>query len=433
MEMNNESTLLPTEETAAAEEVTVPEEAALTEEAPKAEETAPAEEAPKAEETAPAEEAPKAEESRAPREAPKPEKPALPDVEVVGVSFRSIGKKYYFAPGRLRLHIGDEVIVETARGMEFGRVTIPNTTVPASEITPPLRLVTRLASDSDRARNAKNRELEAEAVKICREKVARHKLEMNLISAEYTFDNSKLLFYFTAEGRVDFRELVKDLASVFHTRIELRQVGIRDEAKILGGLGVCGRPFCCSTFLPDFVQVSIKMAKEQNFSLNSAKISGACGRLMCCLRYEHETYEEALAKTPPNGALVDTPAGVGVVVETRPLLSLAKVRLEEKPEAPRLFPCEEIRVLRNKAPRPGEEIKLDQLRREAKEAREAKAAEEPREAKDVKEARPPMAAAEGDGQENREKPKKNGHKHHRGGRGRNRHDRKKPTETKENS
>ena len=363
----------------------------------------------------------------APHEEPKPEKPALPDVEVVGVSFRSIGKKYYFAPGRLRLHIGDEVIVETSRGMEFGRVTIPNTTVPASEITPPLRLVTRLASDSDRARNAKNRELEAEAVKICRDKVERHKLEMNLISAEYTFDNSKLLFYFTAEGRVDFRELVKDLASVFHTRIELRQVGIRDEAKILGGLGVCGRPFCCSTFLPDFVQVSIKMAKEQNFSLNSAKISGACGRLMCCLRYEHETYEEALAKTPPNGALVDTPAGVGVVIETRPLLSLAKVRLEEKPESPRLFPCEEIRVLRNKAPRPGEEVKRDLPKH-----REAKETPPPQEEALPEKVHTAEAtdATPADGQE---KPRKQGHKHHRGGRGRDRHGRKKPTEKKENS
>ena len=282
--------------------------------------------------------------------APAPEK--LPDVEVVGVSFRSAGKKYYFAPGRLSLHIGDEVIVETARGMEFGRITIPNRMVPASAITPPLRLVTRLATDLDRERNARNRELEGDAVRICREKIAEHKLEMSLVGAEYTFDNSKLLFYFTAEGRVDFRELVKDLASVFHTRIELRQIGIRDEAKLLGGIGACGRPFCCATFLPDFVQVSIKMAKEQNFSLNSAKISGACGRLMCCLRYEHESYEEALKTTPPNGALVDTPNGQGVVVETRPLLQLVKVRLEEKPEAPRLFACEEVTVLRNKAPKP---------------------------------------------------------------------------------
>ena len=281
-------------------------------------------------------------------EAPADGTPAEPagEVEVVGVSFRTASKKYYFSPGRLSLKIGDEVIVETARGMEFGHVSIANTTVAASEITPPLRLVTRRASDMDRERNARNRELEVDALRICREKVARHKLEMSLISAEYTFDNSKLLFYFTAEGRVDFRELVKDLASVFHTRIELRQVGIRDEAKMLGGLGVCGRPFCCSTFLPDFAQVSIKMAKEQNFSLNSAKISGACGRLMCCLRFEHESYEEALRNTPPNGTVVATPAGNGVVIETRPLLALLKVRLDDKPEAPRLFSCDEVTVLR---------------------------------------------------------------------------------------
>ncbi len=411
MEMNNENVLLSEEEIRVNEGSTP---------APPAEQPAPTEAT-----AAPASPTP------TPQEAPKPEKTPLPDVEVVGVSFRSIGKKYYFAPGRLRLHIGDEVVVETARGLEFGRVTIANTTVPASDITPPLRLVTRLASDTDRARNAKNRELEAEAVKICREKIAQHKLEMNLISAEYTFDNSKLLFYFTAEGRVDFRELVKDLASVFHTRIELRQVGIRDEAKILGGLGVCGRPFCCSTFLPDFVQVSIKMAKEQNFSLNSAKISGACGRLMCCLRYEHETYEEALKKTPPTGALVDTPAGVGVVVETRPLLSLAKVRLEEKPEAPRLFPCEEIRVLRNKAPRPGEDVKIDLPPR--REVKEAKVSAPPREAPEGKESRSPEAAGGAATQEGREKPRKSGHKHHRGGRGHDRHGRKRNPEKKENS
>ena len=298
----------------------------------------------------------------------------LPDVEVVGVSFRSVGKKYYFSPGRLQLHVGDEVIVETSRGMEFGRIAIPNKMVPASEITPPLRLVTRKATESDRERNERNRELEADAIRICREKIAQHKLEMSLISAEYTFDNAKLLFYFTAEGRVDFRELVRDLASAFHTRIELRQVGIRDEAKILGGLGACGRPFCCSTFLPDFVQVSIKMAKEQNFSLNSAKISGACGRLMCCLRYEHESYEEALKTTPPNGALVETPAGNGIVIETRPLLQLAKVRLEDKPEAPKLFPCEEIRVLRNKAPRP-EERKSDERKPEERKPEERRTEE----------------------------------------------------------
>ena len=300
--------------------------------------------------------------------APEGEEAPKPDVDVVGVSFRAAGKKYYFAPGRLVLHIGDEVIVETARGMEFGKITIANTKVPASAITPPLRIVTRVATEADRERHERNRELESDAIRICREKVAQHKLEMSLIGAEYTFDNSKLLFYFTAEGRVDFRELVKDLASVFHTRIELRQVGIRDEAKILGGLGACGRPFCCATFLPDFAQVSIKMAKEQNFSLNSSKVSGACGRLMCCLRFEHETYEEALKTTPPNGAVVETSAGTGIVIETRPLLQLVKVRLDEKPESPRLFSCEEITVLRHKGGRPEGEQKHEpkQEKREEK-------------------------------------------------------------------
>ncbi len=270
-----------------------------------------------------------------------------PPVEVVGVSFRTTGKKYYFSPGRLKLSVGQQVIVETARGMEFGKISIANKMVPASSIVPPLRIVTRIATDLDRERNSRNHELELDAVKVCREKIARHKLEMDLVSAEYTFDNSKLLFYFTAEKRVDFRELVKDLASTFHTRIELRQIGIRDEAKLLGGIGTCGRPYCCASFLPDFAQVTIKMAKEQNFSLNSAKISGACGRLMCCLRYEHETYEEALKKTPSVGSSVSTADGEGTVVETRPLLGQIKVRLDEKPDTPHLYACEEVTVLRS--------------------------------------------------------------------------------------
>ena len=343
------------------------------------------------------------------------QKEPQPDVEVVGVSFRANNKKYYFAPGRLSLHIGDEVIVETARGMEFGKITIPNTTVPASAITPPLRIVTRLANNADRERHERNRELETDAVRICREKIAQHKLEMNLIGAEYTFDNTKLLFYFTAEGRVDFRELVKDLASVFHTRIELRQVGIRDEAKILGGLGACGRPFCCATFLPDFAQVSIKMAKEQNFSLNSAKVSGACGRLMCCLRYEHECYEEALKTTPPNGALVETSAGTGIVIETRPLLQIVKVRLDEKPEAPRLFPCEEVTVLRHKAPKHQDGEKPERPMAE-------KPAEQPTEQKPERpsaeelEARKEERREEKREEKREEQKKREGQGNHRGGR-----------------
>ena len=268
-------------------------------------------------------------------------------VEIIGVSFRNASKIYYFAPNGITLSAGDYAIVETSRGLEFGRVLVPNKKVNASEVVSPLKNVIRKATDDDKRRNESNKASEADAMKICNEKIAHFKLDMNLVDVEYTFDNSKLLFYFTAESRVDFRELVKSLASVFKTRIELRQIGIRDEAKIMGGLGSCGRPFCCSEFLSDFAQVSIKMAKEQNFSLNSAKISGTCGRLMCCLRYEHETYEEALKTTPHMGATVSTSAGNGVVIETRPLLQLVKVRLDEKPETPRLFGCEDVKVIKN--------------------------------------------------------------------------------------
>lgn len=269
-------------------------------------------------------------------------------VEIVGVSFRGTGKTYYFSPGNLTPAVGDTVIVETARGAEIGRVTIANRMVPMSEIVPPLRQIVRLATPADLSRYEENKRLEEQAAKIFREKTAALKLPMNLTGVEYTFDNSKLIFYFTAENRVDFRELVKNLASVFKTRIELRQIGIRDEARMMGGFGVCGRPFCCSSFLPDFAQVSIKMAKEQNFSLNSSKISGACGRLMCCLRYEHDTYEEALRITPSVGSVVSTGNGVGVVVEARPLTGVIKVRLDEKNEAPRLYRVEDIQVIRSK-------------------------------------------------------------------------------------
>ncbi|MBQ1244119.1 MAG: stage 0 sporulation family protein [Clostridia bacterium] len=267
-------------------------------------------------------------------------------VEIVGISFRQASKIYYFAPNGTKLNVGDFAIVETARGLEFGKVLVPNKILKMSEVVSPLKNVIRKATDDDKERYEKNKQLEVDAMKICKEKIAHFKLEMNLVDVEYTFDNSKLLFYFTADGRVDFRELVKNLASVFKTRIELRQIGIRDEAKIMGGLGSCGRPFCCSEFLSDFAQVSIKMAKEQNFSLNSAKISGSCGRLMCCLRYEHETYEEALKTTPHVNSTVSTPAGNGTIIETRPLLQLVKVRLDEKPENPRLFACEEVKVIK---------------------------------------------------------------------------------------
>lgn len=250
--------------------------------------------------------------------------------EVIGVRFRDTGKVYYFSPGELHAEAGDHVIVETARGTEFGEVMIGNREIPTSEIVPPLRPAVRIATENDIERHEANLALEKNAFDICLKKIREHKLDMKLIDAEYTFDNNKLLFYFSSEGRVDFRELVKDLASVFRTRIELRQIGIRDEAKMMGGIGVCGRPFCCSTFLSDFAQVSIKMAKEQNLSLNSAKISGACGRLMCCLNYEYKTYEEELRLTPPTGSRVKTSDGVGVVTEISPLTGMLKVSLTDR-------------------------------------------------------------------------------------------------------
>ena len=268
-------------------------------------------------------------------------------VEIIGINFREAGKIYYFAPGKYKLAVGTRVIVETARGVEVGTVKIANKLVSEKEIVLPLKEISRPATDEDMAHYAKNKDAELEAALICKKKIANHGLDMSLVGAEYTFDNSKLIFYFTCESRVDFRELVKDLASTFRTRIELRQIGIRDEAKMVGGLGICGRKFCCAGFLTDFVQVSIKMAKEQNFSLNSAKISGACGRLMCCLRYEHEAYEEAIKETPPVGATVKTPDGVGTVVETKPLLKEIKVRLgDNEKEAARLYKCKDVKIIK---------------------------------------------------------------------------------------
>ncbi len=268
-------------------------------------------------------------------------------VEIVGISFREAGKIYYFSPAEFKLSVGERVIVDTARGVEIGTVKVSNKLVPETEIIPPLKKITRIATKEDLEKDARNHEAEIEAGLICKKKIAVHGLDMSLVAVEYTFDNSKLIFYFTCETRVDFRELVKDLASTFHTRIELRQIGIRDEAKMMGGLGICGRKFCCSGFLTDFVQVSIKMAKEQNFSLNSAKVSGACGRLMCCLRYEHETYEEALKNTPPVGATVKTPDGVGTVTEIKPLLAEIKVKVGDgEKDVPKLFKVKDVRILK---------------------------------------------------------------------------------------
>ncbi|MBP3591850.1 MAG: stage 0 sporulation family protein [Clostridia bacterium] len=281
------------------------------------------------------------------KEAETPAPPIVGPTEIVGVNFRRAGKIYYFAPRDLTLKIGENVIVETSRGLEYGTVKIENKVIDGSKITPPLKPIIRKATADDAERVAANHQLEMDAAVICKKKIAAHGLKMRLIGVEYTFDNSKLIFYFTCESRVDFRELVKDLASTFKTRIELRQIGIRDETKLMGGLASCGRPYCCSDFLMDFVQVSIKMAKEQNFSLNSAKVSGACGRLMCCLRYEHEVYENAIRITPPMGSTVETADGVGIVIETRPLAEQIKVRLSEKSkEDIRLYSCKDVKVLK---------------------------------------------------------------------------------------
>ena len=284
---------------------------------------------------------------------------------VVGVSFREAGKIYYFDPRRLNFSVGDKVIVETARGVEFGIVKQANKDIPSSEVIAPLKPIIRRATAEDIEKNAQNREAEKEAAEICKKKIAAHKLGMDLTGVEYTFDNSKLIFYFTCESRVDFRELVKDLASTFRTRIELRQIGIRDEAKMMGGLGVCGRKYCCASFLQDFVQVSIKMAKEQNFSLNSAKISGACGRLMCCLRYEHETYDEAIKRTPTQGSVVETKDGRGVVVETRPLAEEIKVKFTDKEkEIVKLYNCRDVKVITRKQSQASKDDDLDELPKE---------------------------------------------------------------------
>ena len=267
-------------------------------------------------------------------------------VEIIGVRFKEGGKTYYFAPNGIIATKSQPVIVETSRGLEFGKVAIANSMVAESEFVSPLRPVIRIATPQDIKHYEENIEKQEEAGKICNEKIIAHNLDMKLIDVQYTFDNSKLLFYFTSSGRVDFRELVKDLASVFKTRIELRQIGIRDEAKLIGGLGICGRPLCCSVFLSDFGQVSIKMAKEQNLSLNSSKISGACGRLMCCLRYEYETYQQELKELPAIDSYVKTPDGKGTVTELMPLAGKIKVRLDEKPDQqPKAYTKDTVTVI----------------------------------------------------------------------------------------
>ena len=280
--------------------------------------------------------------------------------KVIGVRFKANGKSYYFSPGDLELQQGDYVIVETARGTECGEVAKGPHDVPDSSIVKPLKTVTRMADAVDVRRMQQNRADEKRAFSVCEERIAKHKLDMKLVDVEYTLDRNKILFYFTADGRIDFRDLVKDLAGVFRTRIELRQIGVRDESKMLGGLGICGQPFCCSRFLRDFQPVSIKMAKEQGLSLNPAKISGSCGRLMCCLAYEQPAYEYLNRITPGVGSIVKTPEGVGAVVETNVISGTLRVRMDPPATGFKTFHKDECQYLRGGkrapiAPDPGPE------------------------------------------------------------------------------
>lgn len=272
-------------------------------------------------------------------------------VTIVGIRFKKAGKIYYFNPAEIDIQKNDCVIVETARGVELGEVVVGPREVAEEDIVAPLKDVIRKTTEEDRQRHLENKEKEKEAFEICLEKIIAHQLDMKLIDVEYTFDNNKVIFYFTADGRVDFRELVKDLASVFRTRIELRQIGVRDEAKMLGGIGTCGKSLCCATWLGDFEPVSIKMAKEQSLSLNPTKISGICGRLFCCLKYEHDVYQEILDKLPGVGSIVVTPYGEGTVIEINVLLESVKVKIrnpEENSEEIQICSMEEVTKIKEK-------------------------------------------------------------------------------------
>ena len=280
--------------------------------------------------------------------------------EIISVRFKDVGKNYYFDPQGKQFSVKDKVIVETSRGVECGTVSIANREISDDELTSPLKPVLRLATKEDIRTVEENKEEEKSAFETCQQKITEHGLNMKLVDVEYTFDRNKILFYFTADGRVDFRELVKDLASIFRTRIELRQIGVRDESKKVGGLGICGRPFCCNTFLGDFQPVSIKMAKEQSLSLSPVKISGTCGRLMCCLKYEQEAYEHLLRVTPKNGAIVDTDEGRGTVIDFNLLTGMLTVSLEKKPDAaPIIVNRHQVKVIKDT------QIKVDKKELEA--------------------------------------------------------------------
>ena len=302
-------------------------------------------------------------------------------IEIISVRFKSSGKEYYFNPNGAQFQVGDGVIVETNRGQEYAQCVQGNTMIDEIELTAPLRPVVRPAGPEDLITLEKNREREKKAMAVCQQKIAEHGLDMKLVSAEYSFDGSKVLFFFTSEGRVDFRALVKDLASTIHARIELRQIGVRDEAKMLGGLGICGKPFCCAQFLDDFQPVSIKMAKTQNLSLNPTKISGTCGRLMCCLKYEQEAYEDLVKRSPKQESFVETPDGAGTVSSVNLLRQTVQVRLDSAPETPKTYHNCELCVIRNgkgKRPEGYVEPPLSQLAKLRRQPEERPEAEEDR-------------------------------------------------------
>lgn len=283
-------------------------------------------------------------------------------VKVTGVRFKKMGKIYYFDPGKLELENGMHVVVETARGIEYGLVVIGSKEVSEDKIVPPLKKVLRIATAEDDRTVELNKMKEAEAMEICRQKIEKHQLEMKLIDVEYTFDHNKILFYFTAEGRIDFRELVRDLAAVFKTRIELRQIGVRDEAKMIGGLGVCGRVLCCNSYMGDFEPVSIKMVKEQNLSLNPTKISGTCGRLMCCLKNEQAAYE-ALAKNAPGvGSLVETEDGKGIVSAVSILKGIVTVTVGDEEKTIKDYRIKDVKILKRSSRRDEEKIDMSELK-----------------------------------------------------------------------
>lgn len=333
---------------------------------------------------------------------------------VVGVRFRNVGKIYYFNPKNYKVKVGDHVIVETARGVEYGRVVLEPRSVKEDEVVHPLKEVLRVATKEDEEHEAENRLKEKEAFKICKKKIREHGLEMKLIDAEYTFDNNKVLFYFTADGRIDFRELVKDLASVFKTRIELRQIGVRDETKIRGGIGICGRPLCCHSYLSDFVPVSIKMAKEQNLSLNPTKISGVCGRLMCCLKNEEDTYEELNRKLPGVGDYVQTADGLhGEVQNVNVLRQLVKVLVEVGDEKElKEYEADTLQFKRRRGKKGGQELSKE----EQKELEKLEEIEEKEEAEERAEKRAEQRPERQDRREQRADSENRGDNRRRDGR-----------------